>query len=103
MTSEPPTFTVVDQRKLPRAEIEALPLKDKEKAEAAVKKKLEAQNEQARQKTGGGESGGGQRGKPELVKPGFGDTLYLDKSDMTKLMDEAYRSFDAADDASRVY
>ena len=36
MTSEPPTFTVVDQRKLPRAEIEALPLKDKEKAEAAA-------------------------------------------------------------------
>ena len=63
MTSEPPTFTQVDQRKLPRAEIEALPLKDKEKAEAAVKKKLEAQNEQARQAKGGGETPGGpQRG-----------------------------------------
>ena len=102
MTSEPPTFTVVDQRKLPRAEIEALPLKDKEKAEAAVKKKLEAQNEQARQAKGGGESSGGpQRGRPELVDKNFGDTIYIDKSEMKILMDDAYRKFEAAEDAIR--
>ena len=102
MTSEPPTFTVVDQRKLPRAEIEALPLKDKEKAEAAVKKKLEAQNVQARQSREGGETPGGpQRGRPELVDKNFGDTIYIDKSEMKILMDDAYRKFEAADDAIR--
>jgi len=102
MTSEPPTFTVVDQRKLPRAEIEALPLKDKEKAEAAVKKKLEAQNEQARQSREGGETPGGpQRGRPELVDKNFGDTIYIDKSEMKILMDDAYRKFEAAEDAIR--
>ena len=102
MTSEPPTFTVVDQRKLPRAEIKALPLKDKEKAEAAVRKKLEAQNIQARQSKQGGESGGGpQRGRPELVDKNFGDTVYIDKSEMKILMDDAYRKFEAAEDAIR--
>ena len=102
MTSEPPTFTVVDQRKLPRAEIKALPLKDKEKAEAAVRKKLEAQNIQARQSKQGGESGGGpQRGRPELVDKNFGDTIYIDKSEMKILMDDAYRKFEAAEDAIR--
>ena len=102
MTSEPPSFTVVDQRKLPRAEIEALPLKDKEKAEAAVKKKLEAQNIQARQSKQGGESGGGpQRGKPELVDKNFGETIYIDKAEMKILMDDAYRKFEAAEEAIR--
>jgi hypothetical protein len=100
MTSEPPTFTVVDQRKLPRAEIEALPLKDKEKAEAAVKKKLEAQNIQARQSKQGGESGGGpQRGKPELVDKNFGDTIYIDKREMKILMSDAQDKFTQADRA----
>jgi len=100
MTSEPPTFTVVDQRKLPRAEIEALPLKDKEKAEAAVKKKLEAQNIQARQSKQGGESGGGpQRGKPELVDKNFGDTIYIDRREMKILMSDAQDKFTQADRA----
>ena len=102
MTSEPPTFTVVDERKLPRAEIKALPLKDKEKAEAAVRKKLEAQNIQAKQSKEGGETPGGpQRGRPELVDKNFGDTIYIDKSEMKILMDDAYRKFEAADDAIR--
>jgi len=100
MTSEPPSFTVVDQRKLPRAEIEALPLKDKEKAEAAVKKKLEAQNIQARQSKQGGESGGGpQRGRPELVDKNFGDTIYIDRRDMQILMGDAQDKFTQADRA----
>lgn len=99
MTSEP-TFTVVDERKLPRAEIEALPLKDKEKAEAAVKKKLEAQNIQARQSKQGGESGGGpQRGKPELVDKNFGDTIYIDRREMKILMSDAQDKFTQADRA----
>ena len=102
MTSEPPSFTVVDQRKLPRAEIEALPLKDKEKAEAAVKKKLEAQNIQARQSKQGGESGGGpQRGKPELVDKNFGDTIYIDRREMQILMGDAQDKFAQAEDAIR--
>ena len=100
MTSEPPTFTQVDQRKLPRAEIEALPLKDKEKAEAAVKKKLEAQNVQARQSREGGETPGGpQRGRPEVVDKSFGKTVYVDKSEMEERMNQAYRQFEAAEDA----
>ena len=97
-----PQITTVDERKLPRADIKPLPLQDKEKAEAALKKTLEAQNEQARQSIKGGESPGGpQRGKPELVDETFGDTIYIDKSEMMALMDQAYRSFDAADDAIR--
>ena len=97
-----PQITTVDERKLPRADIKALPLQDKEKAEAALKKTLEAQNEQARQSIKGGESPGGpQRGRPELVDETFGDTIYIDKSEMGALMDQAYRSFDAADDAIR--
>ena len=100
MTSEPPTFTVVDERKLPRAEIKALPLKDKEKAEAAVKKKLEAQNIQARQSREGGETPGGpQRGRPELVDKNFGDTIYIDKRDMQILMGDAQDKFTQADRA----
>lgn len=99
MTSEP-TFTVVDERKLPRAEIKALPLKDKEKAEAAVKKKLEAQNIQARQSREGGETQGGpQRGRPEVVDKSFGKTVYVDKSEMEARMNQAYRQFEAAEDA----
>ena len=102
MTSEPPTFTQVDERKLPRAEIKALPLKDKEKAEAAVKKKLEAQNIQARQSREGGETQGGpQQGRPELVDKSFGKTVYVDKSEMEERMNQAYRQFDAAEDALR--
>ena len=102
MTSEPPTFTVVDERKLPRAEIEALPLKDKEKAEAAVKKKLEAQNEQTRQSKEGGESPGGpQRGRPELVDKNFGDTIYIDRRDMQILMGDAQDKFAQAENAIR--
>ena len=102
MTSEPPTFTQVDERKLPRADIKALPLKDKEKAEAAVKKKLEAQNVQARQSREGGETPGGpQRGKPELVDETFGETIYIDKAKMKRLMDDAYRKFEAAEEAIR--
>ena len=101
MTSEP-TFTVVDERKLPRAEIKALPLKDKEKAEAAVKKKLEAQNIQARQSREGGETQGGpQQGRPELVDETFGKTVYVDKSEMEARMNQAYRQFEAAEDALR--
>ena len=97
-----PTFSVVDQKKLPRAEIEALPLKDKEKAEAAVRKKLEAQNVQAKQSKEGGETPGGpQRGRPEVVDERFGNTVYIDKSEMKELMDDAYRKFEAADDAIR--
>ena len=99
MTSEP-TFTQVDERKLPRAEIEALPLKDKEKAEAAVRKKLEAQNVQARQSREGGETPGGpQRGRPEVVDKSFGKTVYVDKSEMEERMNQAYRQFEAAEDA----
>jgi len=95
-----PTFTQVDERKLPRAEIEALPLKDREKAEAAVKKKLEAQNVQATQAKQGGETPGGpQRGRPEVVDENYGNTVYLDKSDMAIIMDEAARNFKAAEDA----
>lgn len=95
-----PTFTKVDERKLPRAEIEALPLKDKEKAEAAVKKKLEAQNVQATQAKEGGETPGGpQRGRPEVVDESYGQTVYIDASEMTMLMDEAARTFKAAEDA----
>ena len=102
MTSEPPTFTVVDERKLPRAEIEALPLKDKEKAEAAVRKKLEAQNVQTRQSKEGGESPGGpQRGRPELVDKNFGDTIYIDRRDMQILMGDAQDKFAQAEDAIR--
>lgn len=93
------TFSQVDERKLPKAEIKALPLKDKEKAEAAVKKKIEAQNIQTQQSLKGGESQGGQRGRPEVVDEKFGKTIYLDKSDMTILMDEAARTFKAAEDA----
>ena len=97
-----PQITTVDERKLPRADIKALPLQDKEKAEAAVKKTLEAQNEQARQSIKGGESPGGpQRGRPELVDETFGDTIYIDKSEMMALMDDAYRKFEAAEDAIR--
>jgi len=97
-----PQITIVDQRKLPRADIKALPLQDKEKAEAAVKKKLEAQNIQARQSREGGETPGGpQRGRPELVDKNFGDTIYIDKSEMMALMDDAYRKFEAAEDAIR--
>ena len=95
-----PTFTQVDERKLPRAEIEALPLKDKEKAEAAVKKKLEAQNVQAKQSKEGGETPGGpQRGRPEAVDENFRDTIYIDKSEMQKLTDQAWKYFDAAESA----
>jgi hypothetical protein len=94
-----PSFTEVDERMLPKAEIKALPLKDKEKAEAAVKKKLEAQNIQAKQAIEGGESSGAQRGRPELVKPGFGDTIYIDKADMKARMDEASRFLVQAEDA----
>jgi len=90
-----PTFTRVDERKLPRAEIEALPLKDKEKAEAAVKKKLEAQNVQAKQSKEGGETPGGpQRGRPEAVDESYGQTVYIDKSEMNMIMDDAMRKFD---------
>jgi hypothetical protein len=100
MTSEPPTFTVVDQRKLPRAEIKALPLKDKEKAEAAVRKKLEAQNIQAKQSKEGGETPGGpQRGRPEAVDESFGNTVYIDKSEMKVLMGDAQKKFAEAQDA----
>ena len=100
MTSEPPTFTVVDQRKLPRAEIEALPLKDKEKAEAAVRKKLEAQNVQAKQSKEGGETPGGpQRGRPEAVDESFGKTVFVDKSEMEERMKQAFGQFEAAEDA----
>ena len=100
MTSEPPTFTVVDQRKLPRAEIEALPLKDKEKAEAAVRKKLEAQNIQAKQSKEGGETPGGpQRGRPEAVDESFGKTVFVDKSEMEERMKQAFGQFEAAEDA----
>lgn len=93
------TFTVVDQRKLPRAEIEALPLKDKEKAEAAVKKKLEAQNIQAQQSLKGGESSGGQRGRPEVVDENYDQTVFIDKSEMMMIMDDAAKKFDQARDA----
>ena len=97
-----PTFSTVDERKLPRAEIEALPLKDKEKAEAAVRKKLEAQNVQAKQSKEGGETPGGpQRGRPEVVDERFGNTVYIDKSEMKELMDDAYRKFEAAEEAIR--
>jgi hypothetical protein len=99
LTSEP-TFTQVDERTLPRAEIEALPLKDKEKAEAAVKKKLEAQNVQAKQSRQGGETPGGpQRGRPEAVDDNFRDTIYIDKSEMQQLTDQAWKQFDAAESA----
>jgi hypothetical protein len=95
-----PTFTRVDERKLPKAEIEALPLKDKEKAEAAVKKKLEAQNVQAKQSKEGGETPGGpQRGRPEVVDESYGQTVYIDKSEMNMIMDDAMRKFDQARDA----
>lgn len=95
-----PTFTQVDERKLPRAEIEALPLKDKEKAEAAVRKKLEAQNVQAKQSKEGGETPGGpQRGRPQAVDENFRDTIYIDKSEMQKLTDQAWKYFDAAESA----
>lgn len=95
-----PTFSVVDQKKLPRAEIEALPLKDKEKAEAAVRKKLEAQNIQAKQSKEGGETPGGpQRGRPEIVDERFGSTVYIDKSEMKALMNDAQNKFAEAQDA----
>jgi len=95
-----PTFSVVDETKLPRADIEALPLKDREKAEAAVKKKLEAQNVQATQAKEGGETPSGpQRGRPEVVDENYGNTVYIDASEMNILMDEAARTFKAAEDA----
>lgn len=94
-----PQITQVDEKKLPKAQIEALPLADKEKAEAAVRKKLEAQNIQAKQAREGGESSGGQRGTPELVDDSFGQTLYIDKSEMTILMDDAQKKFGQAQDA----
>lgn len=97
--SQEPTFTKVDETKLPKAQIEALPLADKEKAEAAVKKKIEAQNVQAKQSIEGGESSGGQRGAPELVDKNFGQTLYIDSSEMLTIMDDAQKKFDAASDA----
>ena len=93
------TATVVDERKLPKAEIKALPLKDKEKAEAAVKKKIEAQNIQAQQSLKGGESQGAQRGRPELVDESYDQTVYIDKSEMMMLMDDAAKKFDQARDA----
>lgn len=92
-------ITVVDERKLPKAEIKALPLKDKEKAEAAVKKKIEAQNIQAQQSLKGGESSGAQRGRPELVDESYGQTVYMDKSEMMMIMDDAAKKFDQARDA----
>ena len=95
-----PTFSVVDERKLPRAEIEALPLKDREKAEAAVKKKIEAQNVQATQAKQGGETPGGpQRGRPEVVDESYGQTVYVDKREMEERMRQAFRQFEAAEEA----
>ena len=93
------TATVVDERKLPKAEIKALPLKDKEKAEAAVKKKIEAQNIQAQQSLKGGESQGGQRGRPEVVDENYDQTVFVDKSEMMMIMDDAAKKFDQARDA----
>jgi hypothetical protein len=93
------TSTVVDERKLPKAEIKALPLKDKEKAEAAVKKKIEAQNIQAQQSLRGGESQGAQRGRPEAVDENYGQTVFIDKSEMMMIMDDAAKKFDQARDA----
>jgi len=95
-----PQITQVDEKKLPKAQIEALPLANKEKAEAAVRKKLEAQNVQAKQAKEGGETPGGpQRGTPELVDERFGQTLYIDSSEMTILMKDAQIKFDQAADA----
>ena len=94
-----PTFSTVDERKLPKAQIEALPLADKEKATQALQKKMEAQKTQAIQSLKGGESSGGQRGIPELVDENFGQTLYIDSSEMLQIMDDAQRKFDQASDA----
>ena len=98
-TESTPTFSVVDERKLPKAGIEALPSKDPNLREQAVQKKLAAQNVQAKQSIEGGESSGGQRGAPELVTPNFGDTVYIDKADMMARMDQAYRFVEQAEDA----
>ena len=95
-----PTFTQVDERKLPKAKIESMDLKDPKLKEQSVRKKLEAQNVQAKQSKEGGETPGGpQRGRPEAVDENFRDTIYVDKSEMQKLTDQAWKYFDAAESA----